>query len=96
PPAAGNALGVVVEALDAAARAERGLAAGEGVLVTRVVGLAARSAGLSAGDVILQVGRTDVGSVAEFEAAAAFKPGDEVRLLVRNARSTGFVTFTLR
>jgi serine protease Do len=96
-PAAGNPLGVVVEALDAAARAERGLQAGEGVQVSRVIGLAARRAGLVPGDVILQVGRSDVGSVAEFEAAAkGFAPGDEVRLLVRNARSTGFVTFTLR
>jgi serine protease Do len=96
-PAAVNPLGVVVEALDAGDRSERGLPAGEGVLVSRVVGMAARSAGLAPGDVILQVGRTDVGSVAEFEAAAkALKPGDEVRLLVRNARSTGFVTFTLR
>jgi serine protease Do len=96
-PAAGNPLGVVVEPLDAAGRAERGLQAGEGVLVSRVVGLAARRAGLVPGDVILQVGRTNVGSVAGFDAAvAAFKPGDEVRLLVRNARSTGFVTFTLR
>jgi serine protease Do len=96
-PAAGNPLGVVVAPLDAAARAERGLPAGEGVLVSRVVGLAARRAGLAPGDAILQVGRTSVGSVAAFDAAvAAFKPGDEVRLLVRNARSTGFVTFTLR
>ncbi|MCX7032686.1 MAG: Do family serine endopeptidase [Arenimonas sp.] len=96
-PAAGNPLGVVVEPLDAAARAERGLPAGEGVLVSRVVGLAARRAGLAPGDVILQVGRASVGSVAGFDAAVAgFKPGDEVRLLVRNARSTGFVTFTLR
>ena len=95
-PAAGNALGVVVEPLDAAARAERGLASGEGVLVTRVVGLAARRAGLAAGDAILQVDRANIGSVAQFEAAAALKPGDEVRLLVRNARSTGFITFTLR
>jgi serine protease Do len=96
-PAAGNALGVVVEALDADGRAERGLSAGEGVLVSRVIGLAARRAGLAPGDVILQVGRSDVGSVAGFEAAVkALQPGDEVRLLVRNARSTGFITFTLR
>ena len=96
-PAAGNPLGVVVEPLDAAGRAERGLKAGEGVLVSRVTGLAARRAGLAPGDVVLQVGRTGVGSPAQFEAAsAALKPGEEVRLLVRNARSTGFITFTLR
>jgi serine protease Do len=96
-PAAGNALGVVVEELDASARGALGLKAGEGVLVGRVVGLAARQAGLAPGDVILQVGRADVGSVAEFNAAVKdLASGDEVRLLVRNARSTGFVTFTLR
>jgi serine protease Do len=96
-PAAANPLGVVVEALDASARDALGLAAGEGVLVGRVIGLAARQAGLAPGDVILQVGRTDVGSVADFEAAVkGLKSGDEVRLLVRNARSTGFVAFTLR
>ena len=96
-PAAGHALGVVVEELDASARSALGLRAGEGVLVGRVAGLAARQAGLAPGDVILQVGRADIGSVADFDAAVkALKSGDEVRLLVRNARSTGFVTFTLR
>jgi serine protease Do len=96
-PAAGNALGVVVEELDASARGALGLREGEGVLVGRVVGLAARQAGLAPGDVILQVGRADVGSVADFNAAVKdLASGDEVRLLVRNARSTGFVTFTLR
>jgi serine protease Do len=55
---------------------------------------AARQAGLSAGDVVLQVGREPVGTVAEFDAAAkALRPGDTARLLVRNARSTGFVSF---
>ena len=96
-PAAGNPLGVVVEELDASARDALGLRADEGVLVGRVVGLAARQAGLAPGDVILQVGRADIGSIADFDAAVkALKSGDEVRLLVRNARSTGFVTFTLR
>ncbi|WP_290890783.1 Do family serine endopeptidase [Arenimonas sp.] len=96
-PAAGNAMGVVVEELDASARAALGLRAGEGVLVGRVTGLAARQAGLAPGDVILQVGRVDIGSVAAFNTAVKdLKPGDEVRLLVRNARSTGFVAFTLR
>ncbi|MFY2764521.1 Do family serine endopeptidase [Arenimonas sp. MALMAid1274] len=96
-PAAGNPLGVVVESLDAPARQALGLAEGEGVLVSRVAGLAARRAGLAPGDVVLQVGRTSVGTVAQFEGAVkGLKPGDEVRLLVRNTRSTGFVTFVLR
>ncbi|HLU13239.1 MAG TPA: DegQ family serine endoprotease [Arenimonas sp.] len=90
-------LGLVVEELGAARRAELGLGAGEGVRIARVTGLAARQAGLNPGDVILQVGRQKVGSVAEFrEVAKAYGPGDEVRLLVRNARSTGFVSFILR
>jgi len=96
-PAPTNPLGVLAAPLDAAGRAERGLQAGEGVLVSRVTSLEARRAGLAPGDVILQVGTTNVGSVAGFESAAAtLEPGDEARLLVRNARSTGFVTFTLR
>ena len=38
-----------------------------------------------------------VGTVAEFTAATEdLGPGDEVRLLVRNTRSTGFVSFVLR
>ena len=97
PEAAANPLGLEVEALDAAARSAMGLGAGEGVLVSRVTGLAARQAGLAPGDVILRVGQDEVGSVAEFEAAAeGLEAGDVVRLLVRNARSTGFVSFVLR
>ena len=43
------------------------------------------------------MGQDEVGSVAEFEAATGdMEAGDEVRLLVRNARSTGFVSFVLR
>jgi serine protease Do len=96
-PASGNALGLAVEELDAAARAALGLKAGEGVLVGRVAGLAARRAGVVPGDVILQVNKATVGSVADFEAAVKdLKSGDEVRLLVRNTRSTGFVTFQVR
>jgi serine protease Do len=96
-PANGNVLGLAVEELDAAARAALGLKAGEGVLVARVAGLAARRAGVVPGDVILQVNKATVGSVADFEAAVKdLSSGDEVRLLVRNARSTGFVTFQVR
>src|SRR5690606_22659322 len=90
-------LGLAVEELDAGRRAELGLGAGEGVRISRVTGLAARQAGLNPGDVILQVGREQVGSVAEFrKAAEGYTSGDEVRLLVRNARSTGCVSFVLR
>ena len=55
--------------------------------------LAARQAGLQPGDVVLQVGKTPVGSTAEFESALkSVKSGDRVRLLVRNNESTGLVT----
>jgi len=96
-PASGlNALGVVVAELDAAARARLGLGAGEGVRISRVASLAARQAGLEPGNVILQVGRTPVGSVAAFERAlAGHKSGDRIRLLVRNEQSTGLVTLTI-
>ena len=55
--------------------------------------LAARQAGLSPGDVILQVGKSPVGSSAQFASALkGVKSGDRVRLLVRNTESTGLVT----
>ena len=42
---------------------------------------------------ILQVGKNQVGSAAQFESALkGIKPGDRVRLLVRNSESTGLVT----
>jgi len=93
PAADLNRVGIVVSEIDTATRSRLGLKVGEGVRISRVAGLAARQAGLSPGDVILQVGKTSVGSTAEFEAAVkGFKPGDRVRLLVRNEQSTGLVT----
>ena len=45
--------------------------------------------GIAKGDVVLEVGRTPVASVAAFEkAVSAFKSGDRVRVLIRNAEST--------
>ena len=88
-----NSLGVVVGDLDAASRSKLGLKPGEGVRISRVAGLAARQAGLAAGDVILQVGKSPVGSSADFESALkSVKSGDRVRLLVRNSESTALVT----
>jgi len=88
-----NALGIQVTNLDAGARNKLGLSPGEGVRISRVASLAARQAGISAGDVILQVGKKPVGSVVEFQSALKdIKSGDRVRLLVRNAESTGLVT----
>jgi serine protease Do len=88
-----NAIGIVVTELDSSARSKLGLKPGEGVRISRVASLAARQAGLSPGDVILQVGKNQVGSTADFEQALKqVKPGDRVRLLVRNNESTGLVT----
>ncbi len=93
PAADLNALGIVVAELDSGARNKLGLKPGEGVRISRVASLAARQAGLSPGDVILQVGKTAVGSTGAFEQALkGVKPGDRVRLLVRNNESTGLVT----
>jgi serine protease Do len=93
PGAELNRIGVVVGDLDAPARSRLGLAPGEGVRISRVASLAARQAGLSPGDVNLQVGKQPVGSSAQFESALkSVKPGERVRLLVRNAESTGLVT----
>ncbi len=89
----GNALGIVVSEMDATTRSKLDLAPGEGVRVSRVENPIARQAGLTAGDVILQVGKMPVGSVVAYNAAArSYKSGDKVRLLVRNADSTGLVT----
>jgi serine protease Do len=93
PAADLNKLGIVVTELDAGARSKLGLNPGEGVRIARIASLAARQAGLSPGDVILQVGKNPVGSAAQFESALkGIKSGDRVRLLVRNAESTGLVT----
>jgi serine protease Do len=88
-----NPLGIVVADLDSSARNKMGLSPGEGVRISRVASLAARQAGIEPGDVILQVGKNQVGSVSEFESALkGVKSGDRVRLLVRNSESTGLVT----
>ena len=88
-----NRVGIVVAEIDLATRSRLGLNIGEGVRISRVASVAARQAGLSPGDVILQVGKTMVGNTAQFESAIkGFKPGDRVRLLVRNEQSTGLVT----
>jgi serine protease Do len=96
PTAAFNPIGVVVEPVTAANRSKLGLSTGEGVQVARVASAQARQAGLEAGDVILQVGRTPVATVADFESAMkGLKRGDRVRLLVRDAQSTGLVTLVV-
>lgn len=87
-----NALGLAVEPVDAATRQRLGLRAGEGVRVARIGSALARQAGLTPGDVVLAVNGTDVASPQAFEQALArVTSGQTLRLLVRNAASTGFI-----
>ena len=85
PQAGANALlGLDVTELTAAQRKQLGLETGEGVRITGVKGEGARDAGLAPGMVILQVGRSPVGSVdALNRALSSYKKGDVVMLLVR-------------
>ncbi len=88
-----NALGIVGEDLDTQQRSKLGLEAGEGVLVARVEGMAAREAGLRPGDVVLAVGRNDVGSANALNSQLrGLKPGQAVMLLVRRGGGTQYIT----
>lgn len=93
PQAGANALlGLEVADLSAAERKQLGLEAGEGVRITRVNGQSARDAQLVPGMVVLQVGRTPVGSVAMLNRElAGYKKGDVVMLLVRTGGNSAFV-----
>ena len=95
--AAGNPLGIAGRALAADQRRQLGLEASEGVGVASVDGLAARRAGLRPGDVILQVGRTRVGSPEALDRAlAGAQPGQTVMLLVRRGGASQFIAVTPR
>jgi serine protease Do len=90
--AANSSLGIGVQDLSAPERQKLGLGANEGVRISRVDATPARDAGLQPGDVILQVGRTDVGSAAELARAVSAVPrGQAVMLLVRRGDATQFV-----
>jgi serine protease Do len=85
-------LGLTVQDLAPDQRKALALPAGQGVLIGRVTGDAARRTGLQAGDVILKLGNRDVASAAQLAAAArALKPDDTAMLLVRRADVTRFV-----
>ncbi len=87
PQSGANALlGLDISELNAVQRKQFGLNGNEGVRITGVKGQAARDAGLSPGMVILQVGRTAVGSVEALNRAlSSYKKDDVVMLLVRTA-----------
>lgn len=90
-----NPLGIVGQDLDANARKQMGLKAGEGVLISRINGSAAREAGLAPGMVVLQVGRTPVGSAAALNGQLKdVKAGQTVMLLVRQGGVTRFLAVT--
>lgn len=89
---ADNPLGIVVDDLTGEQRQQLGIDNGEGVVVTHVIGSAARRAALAPGDVILMVGRKPVKSVADFNAAVkSAAPGQSVMLLVRRDDVTSFI-----
>jgi len=91
PRANGNPLNLIAQDVDAAARQRLGLKPGEGVVV-RDPGDAAGDAGVRPGDVILSVGRSQVGNVAALDRAlAGVKPGQTVMLLVRRGATTQFI-----
>ena len=88
----GNPLGLVGEDLDGDDRKQLGLKPGEGVGIARVEGSAARNAGLRPGDVVLQVGRASVGSVAALDRELGKVGKDQTAmLLVRRDGATQFV-----
>ena len=63
------------------------------MLIARVEGMAAREAGLRPGDVVLAVGRNDVGSANALNAQLrGLKPGQAVMLLIRRGGGTQYIT----
>ncbi len=94
--ATSDILGISVAELGADARKQMGLKAGEGVRIIGVEGDSAVEAGLQPGLIILQVGRTPVGSVAAFnQQLRGVKAGDVVMLLARSPQGgTRFVAVT--
>jgi len=95
-PERANALGLVAQDIAANDRQRLGLKASEGVLLARVIGDAAREAGLQPGDVVLSVGRASVGTVAALNRElAGVKPGQTVMLLVRRGGGTQFIAVTV-
>ncbi|MGH8042741.1 MAG: DegQ family serine endoprotease [Rudaea sp.] len=91
----GNALGIVVDDLNADQRRQLGLK-DQGVVITDVRGVAAQRTGLQPGDVVLMVGRKPVKSATGFNTAVKdVKPGESVMLLVRRDDVTQFVAVTM-
>ena len=94
-PAAATKLGFSVEPVTESTRAKLNLSRG-GVQIARIFQPALGQMGVKQGDVILEVGKSPVNSVADFDKAlSAFKSGDRVRLLIQNAESTGIIVLAM-
>jgi serine protease Do len=87
-------LGMSLETLTPDKATAMGLTGTDGVVVTQVVpGSPAVEAGIRLGDVIVEVDKTPIGNVEEFEAVTTkFKPGDTMLLLIKRRGATLFVT----
>lgn len=86
-------LGLRIAELDVDDRRELELGKGQGVGVIGVESMAAREAGIAPGDVILAVGRKEVGSASALQSAlAGVKPGDTVMLRLGGRGGPRFVT----
>lgn len=82
-------IGFSVEEVSPQTRSSLGVASG-GVQIAQITQPMLKQMGINKGDVVLQVGRQAVNSVADFnKAIAAVKSGDQIRLTIQNAQSTG-------
>lgn len=82
-------LGFSVMDVSPKTRETLGISAG-GVEIAQINQPMLRQLGINKGDVILQVGRQAVNSPAEFnKAVSQVKSGEQIRLLIQNAQSTG-------
>jgi len=96
PQSSANALGLTVQALDAATRKQMGLGPGLGVAISNITGEAAAQAGLQPGDVILLVNQQKITGVAAFrDALRGIGPGNTVLLLVRRGTQNSFLALTV-
>ena len=96
-PSHRNPLGIVGEDIPASDRRRLGLEPDEGVVISRIEGLAARRAGLQPGDVILAVGRNSVGTSADLDRQlSALKAGDTAMLLVQRGGTSRYIAVSPR
>ncbi len=92
-----NLLGLDVKPITPEVARQLGLRAGEGVVVGAVEsGGPAEANGVQAGDVIREVNRQKIRSLADFERATrGLKPGERVTLLLQRGASALYVAFSV-